>query len=270
MIHIFPLLPFPMINPVAFSLGGFDIRWYGISYVVGILSAFQWIKHVLRQNPMLPVKIPHIEGFFTWIVIGIILGGRIGFVLFYTPEIIWQNPLGILNTLDGGMSFHGGLLGVIAATVLYCRRQKIAPFAFLDILALGTPIGLFCGRIANFINAEHYGRESTLPWAMIFPTGGPVPRHPSQLYEAVLEGILLFIVLNFCVRKEKFLLQSPSKISGFFLLFYGVFRFCVEFFRTPDGYIGFLTYGQAYCVPMLLYGLYLIMRAHRAHEAWKS
>jgi phosphatidylglycerol:prolipoprotein diacylglycerol transferase len=258
------MLTFPIIDPVAIHLGPLAVRWYALAYVVGIVLGTRYAIFLASQNPQGPNKILY-DDFITYAVLGIILGGRIGYVLFYNFDYYFHNPLDALMVWHGGMAFHGGLIGVITAIFVFTRIKKISFFAFSDILACATPIGLFFGRIANFINGELYGRVSDAPWAMVFPHGGDLPRHPSQLYHAALEGLCLFLIMAVLAQNKK-LRARTGFLSGAFLSGYALFRGFVEFFREPDMQIGFLwggiTMGQVLCVPMLLAGLWLMLRRH--------
>ncbi len=254
------MIDFPNINPVIFSVGPLAVSWYSLSYIVGILLGWYYANKLILLHPI-GISRQHTEGFISWAIIAIIIGGRLGHVLFYDPEKYLSNPIEILKTYEGGMSFHGGIFGVGVAAYLYCKKNKIRFLSFSDVLAIVAPIGLFLGRIANFINAELYGRQTNVPWAVIFPYSDGFPRHPSQLYEALLEGLLLFCIMLYFTYKSKFL-QNSGKMSGIFLIFYGSFRVLVEFFREPDVKIGFIfkyfTLGQILCIPMILLGTYLL------------
>lgn len=260
------LLTYPNIDPVALTLGPLEIRWYSLAYLFGLLISM-W---VLRQRAFQKVT-PHSPDdaidFLTWATLGMLIGARLGLVLFYYPQWLWERPGAIFAMWEGGMSFHGGGLGVLVATIWFTRRRKIALLPFLDEISVIAPIGLLFGRIANFINAELWGRVSDVPWAMVFPDSGGLPRHPSQLYEAALEGLLLLIVLN-ALRpwaQRKF---APGFLLGVFLSGYSLARFSMEFFRAPDDHLGFLifgaTMGQLLSFPMLLVGVWLIVRAVKA------
>ena len=256
-------IPFPPLDPVLVEIGPLAIRWYALAYLAGFILGWRYCLWLARQNAAGPSAQAY-DDFLTWAVIGTVLGGRLGYVLFYQAAHYLQQPLEIFQVWHGGMSFHGGMLGVIAATWLFARRQKLSFFAFSDLLACATPIGLFFGRIANFINGELYGRPSDLPWAVIFPRGGDIPRHPSQLYEALLEGLVLFLLLGWLAQNQR-LRQQTGFLSGLFLLSYAQFRFIVEFFREPDAQLGFLyagaTMGQLLCLPMMLAGFIIIVWA---------
>jgi len=251
-------MTFPNINPIIFA-----ISWYSLSYVVGILLGWFYANKIIEKfKPQITKK--NLEDFITYAVIGIIVGGRLGFVLLYNPSRYFSNPIDILKTYEGGMSFHGGALGVIIAAYLFCKQQKINFLGLTDIIAPVVPIGLFLGRIANFINAELYGRITTSSFGIIFPNSDFSPRHPSQLYEAFFEGLVLFCILAYAVFKRRTLTKHGLN-SGLFLTFYALFRITLEIFREPDVQIGFildsLTMGQVLSVPLLLLGVYLIIKS---------
>lgn len=254
----------PQIDPVAVSIGPLAIRWYALSYIAGIMGAW-WLLGRLVQTPGSPMGKRHVDDFITWATLGIILGGRLGFVLFYDLERYLANPADILKVWQGGMSFHGGVIGVSLVILLYCRAQKLSWLRLHDYVAVAVPIGLLFGRLANFVNAELYGRPTDVPWAMVFPTDPTgLPRHPSQLYEAGLEGALLLVILLLLFYRTS-VRYRPGFLVGTFILGYGCFRFLVEFVREPDAGLGVLgwglTMGQTLCVPMILGGLILIGRA---------
>jgi phosphatidylglycerol:prolipoprotein diacylglycerol transferase len=259
-----PLI-FPSLDPVALSIGPLVIRWYALAYLAGFIIGWQLCLYLARQNTQGP-KPELFDEFLSWGVLGTILGGRLGYVLFYQAEFYAANPLDIFKVWHGGMSFHGGMIGVMGAAWLYTRRHKISFLKFTDILAIVTPIGLGLGRVANFVNGELFGRVTDSPWGMIFPRGGELPRHPSQLYEAMLEGVILFLIM-FVLSKDKKIRARPGLLSGCFLTGYSIFRFTCEFFREPDAQLGFLyagaTMGQILCIPMFLFGLYLMFRSER-------
>ena len=254
---------FPDIDPVAIHIGPLAIRWYALAYIAGLLCGWQYCLRLAKRPPNM-VTPKDIDDFMVWATLGVVLGGRLGFVLFYQPEHYFANPGEILQVWKGGMSFHGGLLGVILAMILYARRHGTGFFPLADIVAAATPIGLFFGRIANFINGELWGRTTDVPWAVIFPRAGPEPRHPSQLYEAGLEGLVLFAVTALLIFRYD-ALRRRGLISGVFLVGYGLSRIVAETMREPDSYIGFLTFGTTYgqwlSLPMVLYGVYLIWTA---------
>lgn len=249
-------LPFPAVDPVAFSLFGLDVRWYGLAYIAGFFCALAYGKWQVRRYPSL-VTAEHMDGLFTWGVLGAILGGRLGYTLFYNPQYYLHNPVEIFYTWQGGMSYHGGMLGVIVAILLFARFLRLDPFAFADRIAPAVCLGLLFGRLANFINGELYGRITDVPWAIAFPSGGLLPRHPSQLYEGLLEGVVLFAVLHFILTKR----HRRGEVTGLFLLGYGAVRVFVEFFRQPDdlmhlkeGVFTLITMGQLLSVPMIIAG----------------
>jgi len=257
------LLPYPSIDPVLIEIGPLMIRWYALAYLAGILGGYYYIGRLnARLRPPLLSK-AQLDDMIVWAVLGIILGGRLGYVLFYKPDYYFTHLSEIPAIWHGGMSFHGGLLGVIGAFYLYARRQKIAYLKLMDVIACAAPIGLFFGRLANFINGELYGRVSDCAVCMVFPSAGPNPRHPSQLYEAALEGLLLFIALLIASRSRWFA-QKEGALAGLFLLGYSAARASVEIFRQPDDYLGFLaaglTMGQWLSLPMALIGLYLLVK----------
>ncbi len=260
-------LPFPAIDPIAVSFGPFAIRWYALAYVAGILGAW-WVARTVAGKPKFwggksPVTPNDTDDVIAWAAIGIVLGGRLGYVLFYNPAYFLANPLEIPILWRGGMSFHGGFLGVILALFLFARSRKIPFRSMLDIAALVTPIGLFLGRIANFVNGELWGRPSDLPWAIIFPGAGLEPRHPSQLYQAGLEGLLLFVALLVALKAGK--LAYRGWLGGLFVAGYGVARIIGELFREPDSHIGYLwgglTMGMLLSIPMLVLGAWMIATA---------
>ena len=234
-------LTYPAIDPVLVEIGPFAIRWYALSYIFGILLAWRYMIWLARRSPAGITK-EHVDDFVVWATLGIVLGGRLGYVLFYKAGYYLQNPLEALAVWQGGMSFHGGLLGVIVAVWLFCRRRGYSWVAIGDIVACTAPVGLFLGRIANFINGELYGRVTDSPLGMVFPGGGPLPRHPSQLYEAVLEGLVLFLVLLWLARRPG-TFEKRGLLSGVFLAGYAIGRATAEIFRQPDAHIGFLAIG---------------------------
>lgn len=258
------VIAFPQIDPVAVQLGPLVVRWYALAYIAGIVLGWQYALKLCREKPAL-VTPQQMDDFIVWLTLGIILGGRVGYVLFYNPMHFLQNPSEILQLWHGGMSFHGGLGGVLLAMFLFGRKHGIKFFALADVVAVCVPFGLFFGRLANFVNGELFGRASDVPWAMVFPNGGPNPRHPSQLYEAGLEGVVLFAVLWIAMRCGA--RDRPGIISGLFLIGYGLARFTVEFAREPDAQLGYLSFGltmgQYLTLPMLAFGAALIVWANR-------
>jgi phosphatidylglycerol:prolipoprotein diacylglycerol transferase len=260
------LIDYPAIDPVLFEIGPLAIRWYALAYIVGLVLGWRYCVW-LAGKPPLALGRELFDDFMVWAIVAVLVGGRLGYVLFYKPAYFLENPLAIPALWEGGMSFHGGLVGMIAALLLFARRRGVPFFAMMDVIAAATPIGLFFGRIANFINGELYGKPTDVAWAMIFPNGGPMPRHPSQLYEAGLEGILLFILLYIVARHT----EARSRygfVSGLFLVGYALSRILVEFFREPDAHLGTIggiaSMGQLLSIPMLLFGLWLMARARPA------
>jgi phosphatidylglycerol:prolipoprotein diacylglycerol transferase len=265
-------LPFPDFDPVLVQLGPFAIRWYALAYVAGILLGWRWCVMLVRSTRIWRGTAPtatdrQIDDLVLWITLGIILGGRLGYVLFYRPDLFWTDPLEILRTWNGGMSFHGGLIGVTLALIGFALANRIDFVRLADVTAPCVPIGLFFGRIANFINGELWGRPTDAPWAIVFPGAGPEPRHPSQLYEAACEGLLLFLILLWATHGAK-LLPRKGAVAGLFLAFYGLFRVLLEGVREPDrGMPDFpfgLTMGMMLSIPMLLVGVGLILYSRRA------
>jgi phosphatidylglycerol---prolipoprotein diacylglyceryl transferase len=260
-----PVLMFPAVDPVIVQFGPFGIRWYALAYIVGLLLGWRLMRRLVQQAPVVATPL-QVDDFLTWATLGVVIGGRLGYVLFYQPSVYFGHPLQILEVWHGGMSFHGGALGVTVAIIWFCYRNSIPILGFADRLAVCAPIGLGLGRIANFINGELWGRPAPnwVPWAMIFPTGGPIPRHPSEIYEALLEGLVLFIVMYALSRRET-LRQRFGALTGVFLVGYGIARITGEFFREPDAFLGFLpfgaTMGQVLCIPMLIAGVWLVLRA---------
>ena len=261
---ILPLIPFPAINPVLLSIGPLAVRWYALAYIVGIIAGWFYARAIIASERYwggaAPLTVIDFDDFVIWITLGIILGGRIGYVLFYNLPHFAEHPLQIFELWNGGMSFHGGVLGCFVAIYAFGRRRRIPLLSLGDVTTAVAPIGLFLGRLANFINGELWGRPADVPWAMIFPNGGPLPRHPSQLYEATLEGIVLFVVLALMVRAGA--LKRPGLVSGSFLLGYGIARVICEQFREPDVQLGFLwgglTMGMILCIPLMLAGIGLL------------
>ena len=243
-------------DPVAFQILSLEIRWYSLAYIFGILLGWIYCKKKLIKDRHI---INLFDDFITYIIIGIILGGRLGYALFYNLGHYLENPVEILMVWNGGMSFHGGLIGVVIASKLFSKKHELNQFIFLDLVALSAPIGIFFGRIANFINSELYGRAADFPWSVEFVLIDNIRRHPSQLYEAFFEGIILFFILQYFFRKDY--LKKPGKISALFLIFYSLFRFLTEFFRSPDPQIGYLilnlTLGQLISVLFLIVGIFL-------------
>ena len=264
-------LPFPHIDPIAIAIGPIAIRWYALAYVAGIAGGWWYGRRLIASASLWRgVKGPTLtdmDDLIVWVALGIVLGGRIGYVLFYNFAAYIEDPLEILTIWRGGMSFHGGFLGSVLAFWLFGRSRNIQVLSLLDIGGVVTPIGLFTGRIANFINGELWGRPAPdLPWGIAFPAAGPVPRHPSQFYEAFAEGLVLFVVMAWAARRFGF--RAPGLLAGLFAAGYGIARIVCEFFREPDEQLGFLlgghiTMGQILSVPMVLLGVALIWAASR-------
>ncbi|TCT08228.1 prolipoprotein diacylglyceryl transferase [Aquabacter spiritensis] len=262
-------LPFPALDPVLISIGPLAIRWYALAYIFGLLLGWQLARHLVSRPALWggtsPMRPADLDDALFWATFGVILGGRLGYVLFYNFGYFLQHPAEMLMVWKGGMSFHGGLAGTLLALVLFARSRGIAVLSLLDVAGVVAPIGLLFGRIANFINGELWGRPSDAPWAVIFPSGGNVPRHPSQLYEAALEGLLLFAVMLVCVRLGA--LERPGRAAGIFGIGYGLGRITGEFFREPDPQVGYLafgtTMGMLLSLPVVLGGVLLVVLSLR-------
>jgi phosphatidylglycerol:prolipoprotein diacylglycerol transferase len=268
----FLTIAFPVFDPVAIAIGPFAIRWYALAYISGIVLGWIYARALLKSEKLwggpAPITLPQMDDFILWVTIGIIIGGRTGYVLFYNPSFFVQHPAEIFELWKGGMSFHGGFLGCVFAVILFCRKNGLPILSLGDIVTAVGPIGLFLGRLANFINSELWGRpaDSSVPWAMIFPNDPlHLPRHPSQLYEATLEGIILFTILAVMIRMGA--LKRPGLILGGFIAIYGVARIIGEFFREPDPQLGFLwgglTMGMLLSLPMIIAGAIIIVAAWR-------
>jgi phosphatidylglycerol:prolipoprotein diacylglycerol transferase len=258
----------PDFDPVALSIGPLVIRWYALAYIAGLIAGWSYARRLAANSALwggLRQPRPEdLDDLLVFAALGVVLGGRLGFVLFYNPGFYLQNPFEIVQVWKGGMAFHGGLVGAAIAVMLFARRRGLEPFAMADLAAVVAPIGLLLGRIANFVNGELWGRPADVPWAIIFPRAGPEPRHPSQLYEAALEGLALLVMLGILVRVTGF--RRPGLLAGLFGMGYGAARFFVEFFREPDRHLGFiaggwLTMGMALSVPLFLAGAWLVRRA---------
>jgi phosphatidylglycerol---prolipoprotein diacylglyceryl transferase len=253
-------IPFPAFDPVLISIGPVAIRWYALAYIFGILLGWLYARAIIRSERLWggPASLTAVDfdDFVLWVTLGTILGGRLGYVLFYNPAYFAAHPAEIVQLWKGGMSFHGGFLGCVLAVMLFARARGIPMLSLGDITCAVGPIGLFLGRLANFVNAELWGRPTDVPWAVAFPSGGPLPRHPSQLYEAALEGLVLFAVLAFLIRGGA--LRRPGLVIGAFALGYGLARSFAELFREPDPQLGFLwgglTMGMLLSLPMILAG----------------
>lgn len=269
-------MPFPNIDPIAFAIGPFAIRWYALAYLFGVILGAGY-GYLLLANQRLwhrgapPFAAKDIWDFAFWAMLSIVIGGRAGYVLFYNLPYYLENPIQILNTLDGGMSYHGGMLGLMLAAILFTRAKKGNWLSSLDLIAAVATIGIFLGRVANFINAELYGAPTSMPWGVVFPTDPmQVPRHPSQLYEAALEGLLLFLIIRVATHVF-YALRKPGLVAGIFAIGYALARMAVEFVRLPDiqlGYLyfGWVTMGQLLSLPILVGGLLLVLYAATRRE----
>jgi phosphatidylglycerol:prolipoprotein diacylglycerol transferase len=263
------LLPYPAIDPVLVNLGPFPIRWYALAYVAGLVAGWAIARWLCGRDDLWR-GVPHptplsIDDLVVYIAFGIVLGGRLGYVLFYNLPYYLENPAEALSVWKGGMAFHGGLIGAVVALWVFARRHRTNPLSVADVVAAGVPVGLFCGRLANFIKPELWGRVTDVPWAMVFPGAGPEPRHPSQLYEAGLEGLLLFVLLALLIRAGG--LRRPGLVAGCFAIGYGVARIIAEFFRQPDAQLGFLfggaTMGMLLSLPVIAVGVVAVSWALR-------
>ncbi len=258
---------FPNIDSTAFIIFGLSIKWYGIAYAVGFLGGITYAKILSRRFKPLSPNV--FEDIILWVAIGTVLGGRLGFVIFYDPNFYVNNlVLIILDIRKGGMSFHGGLIGVILSCYIFSRIKKIDFLSIMDIVSCCVPIGLFFGRLANFVNAELWGKPTSVPWGIIFPDAGLIPRHPSQLYEALLEGIILFFILTYIYSRKN---NSKGFTASIFLILYGSFRILCEFFRVPDYHIGYLladviTMGMVLSIPMILIGTIVLLSISRCQK----
>lgn len=265
-----PALAFPVIDPVLFEIGPFAIRWYALAYIAGLVGGWWYVRRLV-QRPQLwpasgaPYKREDIDDFLTWATLGVIIGGRLGYVAFYEPARFFADPITILQVWNGGMSFHGGLLGVIGAMILFARKRQASALSLFDIIGAAAPIGLFFGRLANFINGELWGRPTDLPWGMVFPMADDLPRHPSQLYQSFGEGVVLFLACAIAIRLGG--LRRPGLVGGIFTAGYGIARFLAEYVRAFDPGIGLIggliTMGQLLSLPMILAGLVLIAHSRK-------
>jgi len=267
------LLAFPTIDPVLIHIGPLPIRWYSLAYIAGLLLGWAYARALVQRKSLwggaVSIAPADIDDLLTSAALGVIIGGRLGYVIFYNPWVYLAHPGEIFAVWEGGMSFHGGLAGTALAIYLLARRRGLPVLSLADVSAAAVPIGLFLGRIANFIRPELWGRPTDVPWAVVFPSAGPLPRHPSQLYEAALEGLVLFLVLYLAVRLGA--LRRPGLVTGLFALGYGVARITCEFFREPDPQLGFLfglaTMGMVLSLPLVIIGLILIVSASRRPPA---
>lgn len=265
------MLPFPAIDPVIFSIGPFQVRWYGTMYILGFLASYLLVRLQLRRQKPPIMAEDRVEDLYFYLVVGLIVGARLGYVIFYNFRDYLEHPLEVVAVWQGGMSFHGGLIGAFLAAWLFSRKYRVDLWTLGDLVIVTAPIGLGLGRLGNFINGELFGRVTTQPWGMVFPHGGPLPRHPSQLYEAFLEGLVLFVWLWWSKRKNR----TSGGMVARFLIGYGLFRIIVEFFRDPDPQIGFLfnflTLGQLLSLGMVLLGFFLLYsRPSQTPSAQKS
>ena len=261
------MLTYPEIDPVAVSLGPLKIHWYGLMYLIGFAGGW-WLAKLRARRPGSGWNPDEIGDLVFYIALGVVLGGRIGYVIFYNFPVFADNPLIIFKIWQGGMSFHGGLIGVLIAFWLYAKKTKRGFFDVADLIAPVVPIGLGAGRLGNFINGELWGRVTDVPWGMVFPGGGPEPRHPSQLYQFLIEGPIFFTLIWLYSKKPR----PTMAVSGFFLIFYGIYRFLTEFVREPDTQLGFvalnwMTQGQLLSVPMIVFGVLFIWMAYRRKSA---
>lgn len=282
---MFAAIPFPHIDPALLTLPGFSIgdlhlgpfplRWYALAYIAGLILGWRYMVAIVKNEKLWRPgqKRPsplQCDDFLFWATLGVIVGGRLGYVLFYNTSILWTNPLELFAIWQGGMSFHGGLIGVTTAMLLFAQQQKLSFFTLADIVAAVTPIGLFFGRIANFINGELWGRPTEMPWGVIFPGADGLPRHPSQLYEAALEGIVMFSILRLATH-TRLTLKRPGLTTGVFLLCYGLFRSALENVRQPDSQMPHfpfgLTMGIILSIPMMAFGVWLVMNALKNEPA---
>ncbi len=252
----FMAINYPSIDPVLFNFGVLKISWYSLSYIVGIIFGYYYVLRINQTRPLvLDKKI--FEDSLAYIIVGIILGGRLGYVFFYSPEYFISHPFDILKTWNGGMSFHGAVLGVVIAIYSFTKKRNIGFLYFIDYVAAAAPIGFFFGRLANFVNDELWGKVSSVPWAVLFPRGGYLPRHPSQIYEAIMEGVLLFIILNLVFKSKN--RDFAGRVAAVFLIIYATFRIVAETFRQPDEQLGYLmthlTMGQILSLPMIVVGI---------------
>ncbi len=256
-------MTFPMIDPVLIEIGPFAIRWYALAYIFGIFGGIFYMKYLNKASSAIMTP-KQLDDFLIWVLFGVIIGGRLGYVIFYNPIFYINNPYEIIMTWKGGMSFHGGLIGVSLVIILYSYKLQINKWFLSDLVSCAVPIGIFLGRTANFINGELYGRIAlNIKWAIVFPNAGPLPRHPSQLYEAALEGVLLFLIMYFFWRNKK-IRNNHGLLTGIFCILYALFRSFCEYFREPDAHLGFLFYqitmGQLLSILLLLFGCLVMHR----------
>jgi len=257
------MLSYPHIDPVIVRIGPISIRWYGMMYLLGFVSARFLVVHRIKKARRASVTIDEIDSLFVYLILGLVLGARLGYVVFYDLSAYIKNPIEIFSVWHGGMSFHGGLIGSLIAGMIFTRKTKKDFWELSDLVIVAAPIGLGLGRLGNFINGELYGRVTTMPWGMVFPGGGPLPRHPSQIYELLLEGVVLFVILWSLSSKG----LRPGIVTASFIIFYGLFRFIAEFFRQPDPQIGFIlgyfTMGQLLSALMMIFGVIILLNRGR-------
>ncbi len=257
-----PVIPYPSIDPVIVRIGPVSLRWYGTMYMLGFGASYALVRYQIKRRE-LAIRTDFLESLYTWIVVGLIAGARIGYVLFYNLSEYLRHPLDIFAVWQGGMSFHGGLIGSVAAGIWCCRRHGVDPWQVADLITTTAPIGLGLGRLGNFINGELFGRVTNVPWGMIFPNGGPLPRHPSQLYELFLEGVVLFLVL--WTVKDR--VRRTGIVTALFIILYGLFRIIAELFREPDPQLGFIigpvTMGQVLSFCMVCVGAFILVRRRK-------
>jgi phosphatidylglycerol:prolipoprotein diacylglycerol transferase len=263
------VIPFPDINPVIVKIGPLSVRWYGVMYLIGFAASYFLVKYQVKKKEMAAAA-KEVDALYSFLILGLVIGARLGYVVFYDPGDYLRNPLEIFAVWHGGMSFHGGLIGCIVAGILFCKRSGLDFRQISDLVIVTAPVGLGLGRLGNFINGELYGRVTDMPWGMIFPSGGPYPRHPSQLYEFILEGVMLFLIL-WKLKDKGF---RSGVLSSTFLILYGLFRFSVEFFREPDSQLGFIfgpfTMGQALSAVMALAGTGILVCRRLSPKAGRT
>jgi phosphatidylglycerol:prolipoprotein diacylglycerol transferase len=268
------VIPFPGIDPVAFALGPIAVKWYGLAYAAGLILGWIYVRRLVQDSRLWaagepPFAVDRADDLVFWIIVAVVVGGRLGQVLLYEPGFYFAHPMEIVKVWNGGMSFHGALIGSAAAILMFARRYGVPARSVMDLCCAAIPFGMVLGRVANFINSEHWGRTTNVAWGMVFPDGGPLPRHPSQLYEAFLEGVVMICIVRL-VTHWLLGLKRPGLVSGVWLVWYAIARTICEMFREPESMhalnLGPFTAGQMYSVPMLLLGLYLIATASRAAD----
>ena len=272
------VIPFPQFDPVALAIGPISVKWYGLAYMAGLLLGWLYIRRLLDQPQLWrddrpPFLISKVDDLLLYVTVGVVVGGRLGHVLFYEPAYYAAHPLQVFEIWRGGMAFHGGLLGTALAMWLFARRNSVSVWSVMDLVSAAVPFGLFFGRLANFVNSEIVGSKTSVPWAMVFPGWGPDPRHPAMIYEALLEGVVLFLILRFFTH-SKLTLKSPGLTTGIFLVGYGAFRIFCELFKIVDYRLFVpdvpITKGMVYSVPMILLGLWFIHIAKKRQLSAKT